>query len=123
MMFIKDAPNSHGFVDAHVIEKKWKDHFEYLYNEEKDFIMPITIHPDVSGRPRKWSTLQLQFLKAFQGNTGSLIFSKLTIRRVNDAGAIHQVCKRARRGEVGDHGGNGTRLQREERATCGGEDA
>jgi len=53
MMFIKDSPNSHGFVDAHVIEQKWKDHFEYLYEEEKDFIMPITIHPDVSGRPRE----------------------------------------------------------------------
>lgn len=52
-MFIKDSPNSHGFVDAHVIEQKWKDHFEYLYAEEKDFIMPITIHPDVSGRPRE----------------------------------------------------------------------
>lgn len=53
-MFIKDSPNSHGFVDAHVIEQKWKDHFEYLYQEEKDgFIMPITLHPDVSGRPRE----------------------------------------------------------------------
>jgi len=53
-MFIKDSPNSHGFVDAHVIERKWKDHFEYLYREEKDgFIMPITLHPDVSGRPRE----------------------------------------------------------------------
>jgi hypothetical protein len=54
MMFIKDSPNSHGFVDSHVIEQKWKDHFEYLYQNEKDgFIMPITLHPDVSGRPRK----------------------------------------------------------------------
>lgn len=54
LMFIKDSANSHGFVDAHVIEQKWKDHFEYLYQEERDgFIMPITLHPDVSGRPRK----------------------------------------------------------------------
>jgi hypothetical protein len=53
-MFIKDSANSHGFVDAHVIEQKWKDHFEYLYQNEKDgFIMPITLHPDVSGRPRE----------------------------------------------------------------------
>lgn len=54
MMFIKDAPNSHGFVAPQVIEQKWKDHFTYLYREEKDgFILPLTIHPDVSGRPRE----------------------------------------------------------------------
>jgi hypothetical protein len=52
MMFVKDSANSHGFVDPHVIEQKWKDHFSYLYREERDFVMPITIHPDVSGRPR-----------------------------------------------------------------------
>lgn len=53
-MFIKDAPNSHGFVDVRSIEEKWKAHFEYCYRENPDgFIMPLTIHPDVSGRPRK----------------------------------------------------------------------
>ncbi|WOO82581.1 Peptidoglycan deacetylase [Vanrija pseudolonga] len=53
MLFMKTAANSHGFVDAHVIEQKWKDWFEYLYENEREegFIMPITIHPDVSGRP------------------------------------------------------------------------
>jgi hypothetical protein len=60
MMFIKDSPNSHGFVDSHVIEQKWKDHFEYLYQNETDgFIMPITLHPDVSGRPRKSETCRM----------------------------------------------------------------
>jgi hypothetical protein len=55
MMFIKESANSQGFVDAHVIEQKWKDHFSYLYREESDgFVMPITIHPDVSGRPREF---------------------------------------------------------------------
>ncbi|WWD18796.1 hypothetical protein CI109_103251 [Kwoniella shandongensis] len=52
MMFIKSAPNSQGFVSPQVIEQKWKDHFEYCYREYPDgFVMPITIHPDVSGRP------------------------------------------------------------------------
>ncbi|KAK1926858.1 hypothetical protein DB88DRAFT_475852 [Papiliotrema laurentii] len=51
LMFIKDSPNSHGFVSPQVIEQKWKDHFTYLYQEEGDFILPLTIHPDVSGRP------------------------------------------------------------------------
>lgn len=54
LMFIKDAPNSHGFVDVRSIEEKWKSHFEYIYRENPDgFIMPLTIHPDVSGRPRE----------------------------------------------------------------------
>ncbi|KAL5483460.1 hypothetical protein ACEPAI_8691 [Sanghuangporus weigelae] len=70
MMFIKAAPNSHGWVNTRDVEDLWKDTFSYLYRrvppydfsfiliqpngpfrEEKDFIFPITIHPDVSGRP------------------------------------------------------------------------
>ncbi|PSR73309.1 hypothetical protein PHLCEN_2v10837 [Hermanssonia centrifuga] len=51
MMFIKSSPNSHGWVNSRDVEQLWKDTFTYLYREEKDFIMPITIHPDVSGRP------------------------------------------------------------------------
>ncbi|KAF9812755.1 hypothetical protein IEO21_06005 [Rhodonia placenta] len=51
MMFIKSAPNSHGWVNARDVEQLWKDTFTYLYREEENFIFPITIHPDVSGRP------------------------------------------------------------------------
>ncbi|KAL3495662.1 hypothetical protein BJX62DRAFT_222564 [Aspergillus germanicus] len=40
MIFIKNAPNSHG----------WDD-FDYFYREYDEFIFPMTIHPDVSGRP------------------------------------------------------------------------
>lgn len=51
MMFIKKAPNSHGFVNARDVEDIWRDHFDYFYREYDEFIFPITIHPDVSGRP------------------------------------------------------------------------
>ncbi|KZV86906.1 glycoside hydrolase/deacetylase [Exidia glandulosa HHB12029] len=51
MMFIKKSPNSHGWVNSRDVEQLWKDTFTYLYREEEDFIFPITIHPDVSGRP------------------------------------------------------------------------
>ncbi|KAF8588976.1 glycoside hydrolase/deacetylase [Ramaria rubella] len=51
MMFIKSSPNSHGWVNARDVEQLWKDTFTYCYREEEDFIFPITIHPDVSGRP------------------------------------------------------------------------
>ncbi|OJA07559.1 hypothetical protein AZE42_07417 [Rhizopogon vesiculosus] len=51
MMFIKSSSNSHGWVNTRDVEQLWKDTFTYLYREEKDFVFPITIHPDVSGRP------------------------------------------------------------------------
>jgi hypothetical protein len=51
MMFIKAASNSHGFVNPRDVEDIWRDHFDYFYREYDTFIFPITIHPDVSGRP------------------------------------------------------------------------
>ncbi|KAG2075511.1 carbohydrate esterase family 4 protein [Suillus decipiens] len=51
MMFIKSNSNSHGWVSTQSVEQLWKDTFTYLYREEKDFVFPISIHPDVSGRP------------------------------------------------------------------------
>ncbi|KIK65102.1 hypothetical protein GYMLUDRAFT_220361 [Collybiopsis luxurians FD-317 M1] len=51
MMFIKSMPNSHGWVNSRDVEQLWKDMFTYFYREEEEFIFPITIHPDVSGRP------------------------------------------------------------------------
>jgi peptidoglycan/xylan/chitin deacetylase (PgdA/CDA1 family) len=51
MMFIKNAPNSHGWVNSRDVEDLWKDHFDYFYENYDEFIFPMTIHPDVSGRP------------------------------------------------------------------------
>jgi peptidoglycan/xylan/chitin deacetylase (PgdA/CDA1 family) len=51
MMFIKKAPNSHGFVNPHDIEQMWRDQFDWVYREYDYAVFPITIHPDVSGRP------------------------------------------------------------------------
>lgn len=51
MMFIKSSSNSHGWVSTQAVEQLWKDTFTYLYREEQDFVFPISIHPDVSGRP------------------------------------------------------------------------
>lgn len=52
MMFMKASSNSHGWVTPQAIEQLWKDTFTYLYREEQDFIFPLSIHPDVSGRPQ-----------------------------------------------------------------------
>ena len=52
MMFIKNSPNSHGFVNPRDIEEMWRDQFDYVYREYDEAVFPITIHPDVSGRPQ-----------------------------------------------------------------------
>lgn len=52
MMFIKKSPNSHGFVNPRDIEQMWMDQFDYVYREYDYAIFPMTIHPDVSGRPQ-----------------------------------------------------------------------
>ncbi|SMX67443.1 hypothetical protein BLIN9172_00576 [Brevibacterium linens ATCC 9172] len=52
MLFVKSSPNSHGFVDPRDIETLWRDQFDWVYRELDYAIFPITIHPDVSGRPQ-----------------------------------------------------------------------
>ena len=51
MMFIKKAPNSHGFVNPRDIEQMWRDQFDWVYREHDYAVFPMTIHPDVAGRP------------------------------------------------------------------------
>ncbi len=51
MMFIKAAPNSHGFVNPRDIEIMWRDQFDWVYREYDYAVVTFTIHPDVSGRP------------------------------------------------------------------------
>lgn len=52
MMFIKKAPNSHGFVNPRDIEQMWRDQFDWVYREYDYAVFAMTIHPDVSGRPQ-----------------------------------------------------------------------
>jgi len=61
MMFIKGAPNSHGFVNPRDIEQMWRDQFDWVYREMDYGIFPMTIHPDVSGRPQVLLMLERLF--------------------------------------------------------------
>lgn len=69
MMFIKKAPNSFGWVSPDVILKLWKDQFKYLYYHKGKGVFPITIHPDVSGRPQciLMHDKFISYLKGFPG--------------------------------------------------------
>lgn len=52
MMFIKQSANSHGFVSPRDVEQLWRDQFEWVYRELDYAVVPLTLHPDVSGRPQ-----------------------------------------------------------------------
>lgn len=52
MMFIKKAPNSHGFVNPRHLEEIWRDQFDWVYREHDYAVFTMTIHPDVAGRPQ-----------------------------------------------------------------------
>ncbi|KAL9091447.1 MAG: hypothetical protein Q9165_004833 [Trypethelium subeluteriae] len=45
------TPGSHGFVDPHLVERLWLEQFDYAYREHETFIFPMSIHPQVSGKP------------------------------------------------------------------------
>ena len=44
--------STHGYVDPHVIEKMWKEQFDFFYREYDTFVFPMSIHPQVSGKPQ-----------------------------------------------------------------------
>ena len=48
----KPALGSAGFVDPHQIERFWKEQFEFCVREYESFVFPISIHPQVSGKPQ-----------------------------------------------------------------------
>ena len=52
MMFMKAAPNSHGFVNPRHLEEMWRDQFDWVYREMDYGVVTFTLHPDVSGKPQ-----------------------------------------------------------------------
>ena len=70
MMFIKGAPNSHGFVNPRHLEEIWRDQFDYVYREEDYAVFGMTIHPDVSGRPQVILMLE-RLIEYITGTTAS----------------------------------------------------
>ena len=69
MMFMKKAPNSHGFVNPRDIEELWRDQFDWVYREMDYGVFPFTIHPDVSGRPQVLLMLE-RLIEYINGHDG-----------------------------------------------------
>ena len=51
-MFMKNVPNSHGWVNPRDIEEWWRGQFDWVYREMDYAVFTLTIHPDISGRPQ-----------------------------------------------------------------------
>lgn len=49
---IPGRAGAQGFVDTHVVEKLWLEQFDFAYREYDTFIFPMSIHPQVSGKPQ-----------------------------------------------------------------------
>ncbi len=58
MMFIKKAPNSHGFMNPKDIEELWREQFDWVYRNYEHAVFVMTIHPDVAGRPQVLAMLE-----------------------------------------------------------------
>jgi peptidoglycan-N-acetylglucosamine deacetylase len=70
MMFIKKAPNSHGFVNPRQLEEMWRDQFDWVYREYDYAVFGMTIHPDVSGRPQVLLMLE-RLIQHIQSHPGT----------------------------------------------------
>lgn len=69
MMFIKQSANSHGFVNPRDIEQMWNDQFDWVYREMDYAVLPVTLHPDVSGRPQVLLMLE-RLIEYWKGHEG-----------------------------------------------------
>lgn len=69
MMFIKGAPNSHGFVNPRQLEQMWRDQFDWVYRESDYAVFTMTIHPDVAGRPQVLLMLE-RLIQHINGHDG-----------------------------------------------------
>ncbi|MFE7356423.1 polysaccharide deacetylase [Streptomyces sp. NPDC057543] len=69
MMFNKHAHNSQGYVSPRQLEQDWRDQFDWVHRELDYAVLPITLHPDVSGRPQVLLMLE-RFIEYVSGHEG-----------------------------------------------------
>lgn len=76
MQFYPHTPNSHGYVDARVIERMWRDRFDFIVDYGLDEVgdgglpvFPLTLHPDTSGMAHVIGMVErvLTWLKGMNG--------------------------------------------------------
>lgn len=58
MMFIPAFPNSHGWVNPWDIRRQWELQLEWVHEEMDYAVFPMSLHPDVAGRPQVLKVLE-----------------------------------------------------------------
>ena len=61
MMFVKNFPNSHGWVNPRDIEDIWRDQFDWIYRHHDYAVFTCPIHPDCAGKPQVLLMLERLF--------------------------------------------------------------
>ena len=115
MMFIKKSPNSHGFVNPRDIEEMWRDQFDWVYREYDYAVFPMTIHPDVSGRPHVLMMLERLYRLHDRPSRREVRHHERDGRRLRQALPAQEVSRRLMCALCGVLGGAGA-LDRRRRA-------
>ena len=50
-MFVKTAPNSHGWITGQQLGQIWIDYFDWIYRNHDYAIYPLALHPDAAAKP------------------------------------------------------------------------
>lgn len=66
-------PGTHGHVDIESVERSWKEQFEFAYEEYEEFVFPISIHPQVSGKGHVMR-MHERFINWINGHEGEIVW-------------------------------------------------
>lgn len=60
---------SNGFIDPYLVERMWREHFEYFYETYDEFVFPLSIHPQISSKPHvlRMHKRMIDWLNTFEG--------------------------------------------------------
>lgn len=60
---------SDGFIDPDAVLRMWKSHFLYCYNQHNELVVPISLHPQISGKPHVLIMIEqfIEWTKKFEG--------------------------------------------------------
>lgn len=61
LLFVKASANSHGWITGRQLGEIWQDQFDWVYRHHDYAVLPITIHPDASGKPHGLMMLERLF--------------------------------------------------------------
>jgi peptidoglycan/xylan/chitin deacetylase (PgdA/CDA1 family) len=64
---------THGYVDVESVEKCWKEQFSFAYEEYDEFIFPISVHPQVSGKGHVMR-MHERFIQWVNGHEGEIVW-------------------------------------------------